>query len=245
MLLCRCSVASVESRIITVAAYKGGVGKTRLAYEVAYQLDAVLIDFDYDDGGATIMWGHEPSPVRGGPILEGFLRDRIPQPRSGGGDKPDLVPSHPRMATELLNVEPEEVRRHLEKWAAEWRRGYVVVDTHPGYHPMTIGAIAAARLTLVPVNMAIASARALAKMVREHPDSPIMAIPYRVPSRETPNTLKMLEGIDVAAGPMVSENNKIDDRTLQHAITAKPRLRYRQFASEIREVVEAVRTVTK
>jgi chromosome partitioning protein len=235
----------VEPKIITSAAYKGGVGKTRLAYELAYLLKAPLIDFDYDDGGATLMWGYEPSVTGRGTILDGFTSGRVPRPLRGGDDKPDLVPSHPEIAERLLTVDPEDVRQRVERWAGEWGKEFVVIDTHPGYHPMTIGAIAASRLTLVPVTMSIGSVRALAKMVREHSDNPIMAIPYRVPNTVPPNSLKMLEAIDVEVGPMVSENRHIDDRTLQIAIGAKPRLRYRQFASEMREVADAVRTITK
>jgi chromosome partitioning protein len=235
----------VAPKIITVGAYKGGVGKTRVSYELAYLLRAPLIDFDYDAGGASGMWGYQSERYAKAPLLDAFLTDRTPRPLSGGGKKPDLVPTHPNVGSELINMTPEVVAERIEKWANEWGSDYVVIDTHPGYHPMTIGAIAASRLTPVPVTMSIGSVRALAKMVREHSENPIMAIPYRVPNTVPPNSLKMLETIDVEVGPMVSENRHIDDRTLQIAITAKPRLRYRQFASEIREVAEAVRTVTK
>ena len=53
--------------IITIAAWKGGVGKTELAKELAWLLDGVLVDLDWDAGGATRAWGyrHEtrPDPV--------------------------------------------------------------------------------------------------------------------------------------------------------------------------------------
>ena len=39
--------------IITIAAWKGGVGKTELAKELAWLLDGVLVDLDWDAGGAT------------------------------------------------------------------------------------------------------------------------------------------------------------------------------------------------
>ncbi len=45
-------------KIITVAAYKGGVGKTTLALELAQLLDAPLVDLDWDKGGATNRWGY-------------------------------------------------------------------------------------------------------------------------------------------------------------------------------------------
>lgn len=38
----------MSRRIITVASWKGGVGKTTLAYEVAYQTGAVLVDLDWE-----------------------------------------------------------------------------------------------------------------------------------------------------------------------------------------------------
>jgi hypothetical protein len=40
-------------KIVTVAAYKGGVGKTTLALELAYLLGAPLVDFEWDSGGAS------------------------------------------------------------------------------------------------------------------------------------------------------------------------------------------------
>ncbi len=40
-------------KIITVAAYKSGVGKTTLALELAQLLEAPLVDLDWDKGGAT------------------------------------------------------------------------------------------------------------------------------------------------------------------------------------------------
>ena len=43
---------------MTVAARKGGVGKTTLAYELAWLLDAPLVDLEFDEGSATRMWGY-------------------------------------------------------------------------------------------------------------------------------------------------------------------------------------------
>ena len=58
------------TKIVTVAAAKGGVGKTTIAYELAYLLDAPLVDLDWDRGGATgSAWGYR-------------VRDRVGAPSS-------------------------------------------------------------------------------------------------------------------------------------------------------------------
>ena len=56
--------ARLRGAILTVAAQKGGVGKTTLAYELAAALDAILIDLDFHGGGATNLWGFDPLAVR-------------------------------------------------------------------------------------------------------------------------------------------------------------------------------------
>jgi len=47
------------------------------------------------------------------------LTDRIPRPLSGGETKPDLVPTHPNVGSELIQMAPEEVQGRVEKWASE------------------------------------------------------------------------------------------------------------------------------
>jgi len=64
------------TKIVTVAARKGGVGKTTLAYELAWLLDAPLVDLEFDDGSATRMWGYRH---------ETRLRARCWTPWSRGG----------------------------------------------------------------------------------------------------------------------------------------------------------------
>lgn len=50
--------------IITIAAWKGGVGKTELAKELAWLLDGVLVDLDWDAGGAAGRGGIATRPAR-------------------------------------------------------------------------------------------------------------------------------------------------------------------------------------
>ena len=61
-------------RIVTVAAAKGGVGKTTLAYELAAALGGVLVDLDWDAGGATRMWGFDPTRAARAPLLDALER---------------------------------------------------------------------------------------------------------------------------------------------------------------------------
>src|SRR5664280_1094711 len=135
------------SKIVTVAAYKGGVGKTTLALELAYVLRAPLVDFEWDSGGASRRWGyrHERSTTR--PLLDALAHPRTPKPLVGHR-KADLVPGHPDLSDAALSA--ENVATGLGKWAAEWERPWVVVDTHPGGFASTLGAMAAADVLVVP-----------------------------------------------------------------------------------------------
>src|SRR5450759_5702165 len=76
----RC-ILSCVSKIVTIAAYKGGVGKTTLALELAYLLDAPLVDVDWDRGGATRRWGYQPTETS--PLLSALERGSVPRQRRG------------------------------------------------------------------------------------------------------------------------------------------------------------------
>jgi len=76
--------------IVTVAAAKGGVGKTTLAYELAAALEGVLVDLDWDTGGATKMWGYDQGRYKTAPLL-----DALEKGPEGKAPRPSSVPSRP------------------------------------------------------------------------------------------------------------------------------------------------------
>jgi chromosome partitioning protein len=239
-------------KIITVGAYKGGVGKSRTAYELAYVLGAPLVDFDYDAGGASGLWGYQHARYVKAPLLDAFLSERTPRPLSGSGKKPDLVPTHPNVGSELISMAPEIVAERIEKWASEWGTDYVVIDTHPGYHPITLGAFMAADLVVVPTTLEVNDLRALGGMVRELSDYRMLIIPTRVPRIPPKNGRKLLgqimeeAGPETSVGPFISENRHLGQRTLHMAISAREGGHaYATFVKQMEAVAAMVKELTK
>ena len=64
------------TKIVTVAARKGGVGKTTLAYELAWLLRAPLVDLEFDEGSATRMWGYRHEACIRAPLLDSLEAGR-------------------------------------------------------------------------------------------------------------------------------------------------------------------------
>src|SRR5665213_1041620 len=102
------------SKIVTVAARKGGVGKTTLAYELAWLLDAPLVDLEFDDGSATRMWGYRHETRMRVPLLDALESGRTPRLLTGY-HKPHLVPCHPDF--QLNQPTAEAMADTLMQWA--------------------------------------------------------------------------------------------------------------------------------
>src|SRR5450755_4594414 len=123
---------AVRGAILTVAAQKGGVGKTTLAYELAAVLDGVLIDLDFHGGGATNLWGFDPLAATRAPLLDALERgpEGRPPRLKHGRSRPDRVPSHPDLSA--ARPDADAVAEALEAWAVAWGGRALIVDTHPG-----------------------------------------------------------------------------------------------------------------
>lgn len=235
----------MPARIITVAAAKGGVGKTTLAYELAAQLGAVLVDLDWDAGGATRMWGFDPSAAARAPLLDALQAGpagRPPRPKRRP-HQPALVPSHPDLAAS--RIEHELVADCLAAWAERAPERYLVVDTHPGANPLTDGAMQAADLVVVPVMLGGRELAALEAILRDFAEYRLLLVPMMVPavpSRRLVERLAALAGAEFAVAPPVSEHRWIRRRLRRAALCLQPNpgVRVRAAAAELRAVAEAV-----
>ncbi len=180
--------AELAGKIIAVMSGKGGVGKTLIALEMAHLFNAVLVDFDYDDGNATRALGYLHERYQRAPLLDAFANGTTPRPRAMH-KRPDLVPGHPDF--EANQPSPEATRDALTAWAKEWNRP-VVVDTHPGGSDAVYGAIAASDVVVSPAVLGTRELEALEGQLRELQDYPVMLVPNRVPSVPPRPELKKL-----------------------------------------------------
>jgi chromosome partitioning protein len=99
-----------------------------LAYELAWLAHAPLIDLDCEDGVLRKTWGYRREERATSPLLSALDKGRT-TPLLTGFQKPDLLPGHPDF--ELNQPTPDDMADALLKWAGEWGRDWIVVDTPP------------------------------------------------------------------------------------------------------------------
>ncbi|MFR9675739.1 ParA family protein [Streptomyces sp. TR02-1] len=231
-----------EPDIVATAGFKGGIGKSRTAKELSALFQAVLTDLEWDWGGVTRGWGYfEENRVKS-PLIEAFRTGKTPRPLSGGGRKPDLIPGH----TDFERNQPraEVVAEHLNRWSHDLKRR-LVVDTHPGGSESTYGAMAAARVTVVPAVLGRDEMRALEGLLQNVADYPLLVIPYKIgrsPAAWALDELVKFKGkYGITIGPPVSNYTWIPDRKNRVPICASAESkRTSPFIEEMRAVAEAV-----
>lgn len=234
-------------RILTVGASKGGVGKTTLAYELAAVLGAVLVDLDWDGGGATRMWGYDSSAHKRTPLLDAFefgADHHAPRPRRRN-HQPLLVPSSPDLAASTI---PEAlVADCLAAWAEQWDVPWVVVDTHPGANSLTDGAMEIADLVIVPVLLGAREMDALVTMLEDFASYPLLLAPSMVPPSPPKRYVTRLAELagELPIAPSVSEHRWIRRRVRRAAVSLQPNpgAAVRRAADEYRAVAQAVEVV--
>jgi chromosome partitioning protein len=232
--------------IVTVAAWKGGVGKTELTKELGWIFNGVVVDLDWDNGGMSRNWGYRHQDRTTAPLLEALERGRVPRPLTGHGMKPDLVPSHPDFGA--VQPGPEDMANALEAWSQAWKRP-IVIDTHPGGVASTMGAVAVAKVIVVPVNLEVRALAALEGMAEELQGGyPLLFIPNRIagqPAKLVNDLSRISATYDIPVGPMVSQHLFLPRRSRPSAVSAPgksgsiPAL-HSGFVDEMKDVARAV-----
>jgi chromosome partitioning protein len=243
--------ATLQRLVVTVAAHKGGVGKTEIAKELAWLLGGVLVDFDWDRGGASRAWGYRYETRTNAPLLDAMEIGRTPRPLIGGAFRADLVPSHPDWGNNQPEI--EYVTGQVEKWSAEWGRP-VVIDTHPGggddANPSASGAIAAANIVVVPIVLETRPLEALEGMADELRAFPLLIIPNMVdavPRRMLAWLERISEDYEIPVGPSIGKYGWLSRRSLRMAVAARTPVpaKNRQFVDEITAVARAIINYTR
>lgn len=237
----------LAGKVVTISAYKGGVGKTLLAYELAYLLGAVLVDLDWDWGNASRAWGYREETRKSSTLLDALERRRVPRPITGGPWRPDLVPC----SSDFGSAQPgtEALTEALTRWAGEWGQELgspVVIDTHPGGGSSTFAAAAVANIVVAPVVLAEREMEGTEGMVEELKGYPLLLTPNKVPMSPPERYISWLDRIAkagaVPVGPAVSDYRWLGTRSRRMAVCASDPVpaRARKLVDELQSVAGRV-----
>ncbi|MCW2539645.1 MAG: chromosome partitioning protein ParA [Frankiales bacterium] len=206
---------------VVVGSRKGGVGKSTMAYEVAYVLGAVLVDFEWDGDSVSRRWGYRHEERATDPLMAALDKGRTPRVLKGFR-KPDLVPGSPLLLDATLT--PDEFADAIAKWAEEWGRD-LVVDTHPGASASAHGAMSVADVICVPTGLKTGDLNGTEQMVKEMLDYPLVIVPNMVrrvpPAAEIKRLTSIVEGTPVRVGPPIPFVGAVEVRKRRIAMTAE------------------------
>lgn len=210
-------------KIIVIWSTKGGVGKTFLATELAWLLNAVLTDLDWDEGNATVALGYHHEKYMRVPLLDAFATGRTPTPKSLSR-RPLLIPGHPEFGTD--HPSSDTITKALIQWNQDLKMP-LVVDNHPGAGIVQFGALGAADLIVSPVKLATRELDAMKAQLKEFGHFPTLLIPNLVPDVNLEVEIRALKEMcaanDVPIGPLVSDHTgKVARRRVRTCVTASP-----------------------
>lgn len=242
--------------IVTVASDKGGCGKTTIAYEMASVLGAVLVDLDWNQGGATGKWGHDPDTKPRSQLFYGLVACEsvsiIKTPPSPprmlrGTNRPGIIPMDRRIGA-ITDLDPVKFREMLLAWTEKWQRP-IVLDTHPGLGCTTKAAISAADLVITPLIYSATDLEALKDFLQGLKGFPIVVVPNR--DTHVNRNWKLvrivadeLRSRGTKIAPPISNHQWLTMRTGRSAITLvlNPPMKMAQIAEEFKAVGDFVLT---
>ena len=237
------------TKIVVCHSRKGGVGKTTVAYELAWLLNAPLVDLDWEGGGASRSWGYRWEDHAQSSMVAAMARGSAPRPLMGRKTKrPDLVPGHPDF--ELNQPDAETMASLLSEWAGEWGTDWVVVDTHPGATSATNGALQVADAVVVPVPLGMKDIYGTELTVKELTGYPLILVPNKIPPMPPAPMLaalrRAIDGSDTQVAPPIPNAAAVTTRRRRTAMSAdstraleKVTKAFERVALFVREYVDA------
>ena len=167
----------MPARIISIANQKGGVGKTATTTNLGAALYALrhrvlVVDMDPQGNLSSSFRGKTDAQS----ITESLLDRKVPLPvirvYAGDNGSLDLVPANVSLATAeaaLMNKLGREFRLREQLGTVADRYEFVLIDTPPSLGLLTINALVAAQLVLIPTEARYFSLQGL-QMLQESID---------------------------------------------------------------------------
>ncbi|HVV12777.1 ParA family protein [Amycolatopsis sp.] len=223
------AATQLQGKIITVLSPKGGQGKSTLAKELAWILNGVLVDLDWDGGRVSRLLGYLADRYRTAPLLDALFDERGRPPRVyRSRNRPDMVPGHRDF--EPNQPEPDAMADLLIAWNRALGRS-MVVDTHPGGSRSTLGAAQAADLVVMPVILGTGELDAVEDALTELAGFNLLLVPNHTPANpqhlprhESSRLLALAEQHDVrVADTFVRHHGWMTRRKVRTVISAQAR----------------------
>ena len=167
------------SKILVVAAQKGGVGKTSTVRNLSYSLAelgkrVLAVDFDPQFSLTTCFGVDDPEKLEHttATLMTTLLEDKELPPKAAfihTVGKVDLIPSSIQLSVIEANLRLEMGSEHLFANLLESLRGdydYILVDTCPSLGTLTISALTAADEVMIPVNPQLLAVMGLQELTK-------------------------------------------------------------------------------